>query len=135
MVLDASADIGTDDNGYSIADIDDEYAGEGLEINFSNGRDAPRSGLDSRGLQRLHLHHLLQSVLQDAQTRLFFKAQAVVQSDIGHYVPRMADLNYPNLLVQAGRDGALCFRGPAQSCTSHIIPPLFLQQVKQRQPN
>jgi conserved oligomeric Golgi complex subunit 3 len=33
-------------------------------------------------LGRLHIRHLLQMILQDAQTRLFFKAQAVIQSDI-----------------------------------------------------
>ncbi|KAH9957167.1 Sec34-like family-domain-containing protein [Lactifluus volemus] len=36
----------------------------------------------SDDLGRLHIRHLLQMILQDAQTRLFFKAQAVIQSDI-----------------------------------------------------
>ncbi|ESK85085.1 cis-golgi transport vesicle tethering complex subunit [Moniliophthora roreri MCA 2997] len=36
---------------------------------------------------KLHTSTLLQPILQDAQTRLFFKAQAVVQSDIRHYMP------------------------------------------------
>jgi hypothetical protein len=38
------------------------------------------------GLGRLHIRHLLQMVLQDAQTRLFFKAQAVIQSDIREHL-------------------------------------------------
>ena len=38
-------------------------------------------------------------VLQDAQTRLFFKAQAVIQSEIRHYVPKAEDLAWPDILV------------------------------------
>ena len=81
------------------ADSDDEV---GLEVSFSNGRGftnaREKETNTGEGLDRLHLRHLLQSVLQDAQTRLFFKAQAVVQSEIGHYVPRPTDLEYPEVL-------------------------------------
>ena len=38
-------------------------------------------------------------VLQDAQTRLFFKAQSVIQSDIRYYQPKPDDLAYPDKLV------------------------------------
>lgn len=48
-----------------------------------------------RPLQRLHISQLLQMILQDAQTRLFFKAQAVIQSDIRYYAPLAGDLDYP----------------------------------------
>lgn len=50
-------------------------------------------------LGRLHIRQLLQMVLQDAQTRLFFKAQAVIQSEIRYYVPTAHDLAYPDKLV------------------------------------
>jgi conserved oligomeric Golgi complex subunit 3 len=50
-------------------------------------------------LGRLHIRHLLQMVLQDAQTRLFFKAQAVIQSDIRYYSPTAPDLAYPDKLA------------------------------------
>lgn len=46
-------------------------------------------------LRRLHISQLLQMILQDAQTRLFFKAQAVIQSDIRYYAPTADDLDYP----------------------------------------
>lgn len=46
-------------------------------------------------LRRLHISQLLQMILQDAQTRLFFKAQAVIQSDIRYYAPNADDLDYP----------------------------------------
>lgn len=52
-----------------------------------------------KGLGRLHISHLLQMVLQDAQTRLFFKAQSVIQSDIRYYAPKGEDLAYPDKLV------------------------------------
>jgi len=63
-----------------------------------------------RGLGRLHISHLLQMILQDAQTRLFFKAQSLIQAEIRYYVPQPDDLAYPGILV-----GLLfetpCFRG------------------------
>jgi hypothetical protein len=51
------------------------------------------------GLRRLQSARLLQPVLQDAQTRLFFKAQAHVQADVRHYVPSPEDLAYPARLL------------------------------------
>ncbi|KAL6301269.1 Sec34-like family-domain-containing protein [Sparassis latifolia] len=53
------------------------------------------------GLRMLHISHLLEMVLQDAQTRLFFKAQAVIQSDVRYYVSKPEDLAYPDKLVAA----------------------------------
>lgn len=52
-----------------------------------------------KSLKSLHISHLLQMVLQDAQTRLFFKAQSVIQSEIRYYVPKAEDLAYPDKLV------------------------------------
>ena len=50
----------------------------------------------------LHISHLLQMVLQDAQTRLFFKAQAVVQSDVRYYIPKPEDLKWPDVILGKG---------------------------------
>ena len=47
-------------------------------------------------LDRLHIRQLLQMVLRDAQTRLFFKAQSVIQSEIRYYTPTVRDLSYPD---------------------------------------
>ncbi|TBU48650.1 Sec34-domain-containing protein [Dichomitus squalens] len=60
--------------------------------------DQPRR---QKGLRTLHISHLLQMVLQDAQTRLFFKAQSVIQSEIRYYVPKPEDLAYPDKLLAA----------------------------------
>ncbi|KAF9241866.1 Sec34-like family-domain-containing protein [Melanogaster broomeanus] len=65
--------------------------------------DEPSADLDHpkpRGLGKLHISHLLQMVLQDAQTRLFFKAQSVIQAEIRYYVPKPEDLAYPDKLVE-----------------------------------
>lgn len=80
MVLDVP-DIGAED----------EEEDSDLNLDF----DKPRH----RGLRTLHISHLLQMVLQDAQTRLFFKAQSVIQSEIRYYVPKAEDLAYPDKLV------------------------------------
>ncbi|KAI0279908.1 Sec34-like family-domain-containing protein [Russula aff. rugulosa BPL654] len=58
-------------------------------------------GEKNNGFGRLHTRQLLQMVLQDAQTRLFFKAQAVIQSEIRYYAPTAQDLAYPDKLVAA----------------------------------
>jgi hypothetical protein len=51
------------------------------------------------GLRKLHISHLLQMILQDAQTRLFFKAQSIMQSEIKSFVPKSEDLAFPEKLV------------------------------------
>jgi hypothetical protein len=48
------------------------------------------------GLGVLDISQLLQMILQDAQTRLFFKAQSVIQSEIRYYVPKSEDLESPD---------------------------------------
>jgi hypothetical protein len=88
MVLDISVvpDSPSSDEGhFDNADI--------LNIDL----DKPRR--KRKGLGQLHISHLLQMVLQDAQTRLFFKAQSVIQSDIRYYVAKAEDLAYPEKLM------------------------------------
>lgn len=46
---------------------------------------------------------LLESVLQDVQTRLVFRAQAVIQAEVLHYVPATEDLEFPEKIKQAKR--------------------------------
>jgi hypothetical protein len=52
-----------------------------------------------QGIGPLHLSHFLRMILQDAQTRLFFKAQTLVQSEIRYFVPKDNDLAYPDKLT------------------------------------
>lgn len=49
-------------------------------------------------LTRLHTELLLKMVLQDAQTRLVFRAQAMVQADVQYFAPKPTDLDYPEKL-------------------------------------
>jgi hypothetical protein len=46
-------------------------------------------------LERLHTEVLLRMVLQDAQTRLVFRAQALLRADVEYYAPKEGDLEYP----------------------------------------
>ncbi|TFY77225.1 hypothetical protein EWM64_g6787 [Hericium alpestre] len=68
-----------------------------------------------RSLGKLHISQLLQMVLQDAQTRLFFKAQSVIQSEIRYYAPKPEYLAYPDKLVDARKPLTGSRRCPRQS--------------------
>jgi hypothetical protein len=78
---------------------DDEDLDESGTDELTIDLDIPRR--TKKGLGQLHISHLLQMVLQDAQTRLTFKAQSVIQSDIRYYVPKQEDLDYPDILLCA----------------------------------
>jgi hypothetical protein len=101
MVLDASItrSLTSTDNGTG-DDEDEDSADDGLSDdddnnNLPNNDEKPNGKLG----RRLQISHLLKMVLQDAQTRLFFKAQSVIQSDIRHFVPKIDNLAYPDVLV------------------------------------
>ncbi|KAK0197162.1 Sec34-like family-domain-containing protein [Armillaria mellea] len=79
-----------------VPDLSEDEECDDDELNLD--LDRPRK---KHGLSRLHISQLLQMVLQDAQTRLFFKAQSVIQSDIRYYVLKPEDLNYPDKLLDA----------------------------------
>ncbi|CAK5268613.1 unnamed protein product, partial [Mycena citricolor] len=68
-----------------------------------DGEPALSVDLDQKkhSLGTLHISHLLEMILQDAQTRLFFKAQSVIQSDIRSYAPKPEDLAYPDRLASS----------------------------------
>lgn len=57
-------------------------------------------------LGRLRFSVLLQTILQDTQTRLVFRAQAVIQAEVLRYVPTPDELAYPAILqAQTGAEG------------------------------
>ncbi|KAK4688991.1 conserved oligomeric Golgi complex subunit 3, partial [Tremellales sp. Uapishka_1] len=63
---------------------------------FMIRRDSARTARKLRKpLGRLHTEILLKMVLQDAQTRLVFRAQALIQADVQYYTPKDGDLDYP----------------------------------------
>ncbi|KAK6910494.1 hypothetical protein I203_104526 [Kwoniella mangroviensis CBS 8507] len=61
-------------------------------------------------LGRLHIEILLKMVLQDAQTRLVFRAQALLSNDVEYYVPKEGDLDYPQKLGSGSTNGKLVQR-------------------------
>ncbi|KAG6900069.1 hypothetical protein C0993_003419 [Termitomyces sp. T159_Od127] len=94
MVLDVSSVYGDDDD-TELNDAEELS----IDLDVKAARKVP-------SLQKFHISHLLQMVLQDAQTRLFFKAQSVIHSDIRYYVPRSEDLAYPEILLDAEKSVA-----------------------------
>ena len=74
-------------------DADDDGAAQ--QDQFKHGSTTLGHGFGS-----LRFAVLLQTILQDAQTRLVFRAQAVIQSDVLHYQPTPDDLDYPEKLLR-----------------------------------
>ncbi|WVQ81860.1 hypothetical protein IAT38_003987 [Cryptococcus sp. DSM 104549] len=66
-------------------------------------------------LGRLHIEVLLKMVLQDAQTRLVFRAQALLSADVEYYAPKEGDLDYPEKLKSGPRGDKLVPRQLAVS--------------------
>ncbi|KAF8072123.1 Sec34-like family-domain-containing protein [Lyophyllum atratum] len=99
MVLDVSSVHEDDSDDFESDAGPTEDGTDELSLDF----DAPPRSRKPDGLGRLHISHLLEMVLQDAQTRLFFKAQSVIQSDIRYYVPKPEDLSYPDILVAVSK--------------------------------
>ncbi|KIJ49534.1 hypothetical protein M422DRAFT_160832 [Sphaerobolus stellatus SS14] len=90
---------GTDSHNDINADADSESE-------FYLQQQEPQSN-GGKGLAKLHIQPLLQLVLQDAQTRLLFKAQAVMESEIRVYKAKAEDLAYPDKLIGKGPKSGL----------------------------
>lgn len=105
MVLDSSAFTNSPTSTPADSDVSDDGDEDDMNDELTVDLDSTRQqqqrgrGRGSKKLGRLHISRLLQMVLQDAQTRLFFKAQAMIQSDVRYYVPKPEDLNWPEILI------------------------------------
>ncbi|GAA5995774.1 Golgi transport complex subunit COG3 [Rhodotorula paludigena] len=89
---------------YALMALDSSSLPSGAAADFDDDDDVGEVGAEgavvpTRAQSTMRFAVLLQTILQDAQTRLVFRAQAVVQSDVLHYVPSAADLEYPEKLV------------------------------------
>ncbi|KAH8806892.1 Sec34-like family-domain-containing protein [Flagelloscypha sp. PMI_526] len=84
------------DREHGDEEEDEESPASPTELNLNLS--SPTIPKHKRGLKHLHLSRLLQMVLQDAQTRLFFKAQSVIQSEVRYYTPKESDLEWPEKL-------------------------------------
>ncbi|GAA6026037.1 hypothetical protein JCM10207_003876, partial [Rhodosporidiobolus poonsookiae] len=95
MALDAASAL---NDALAAGDDDDDLA-EGAGSPGEEGEGGGEGGAGGVGLGRMRFAALVEPLLQDAQTRLVFRAQAVVQAEVLHYVPSAADLNYPAKLA------------------------------------
>ena len=105
MVLDSSAVFTSSSSSPSDSEASDDDESEHdasddqLTVDLDSARHPPlRKERRGKG-NKLHISRLLQMVLQDAQTRLFFKAQAMIQNEVRYHVPRLEDLRWPELLM------------------------------------
>jgi conserved oligomeric Golgi complex subunit 3 len=85
--------------GNDISTSESTSDDEEEDANESIVPQTPADETESNGLQRLQIGQLLQMILQDAQTRLVFKAQAIIQSEIRLHVATESDLRYPEKLI------------------------------------
>ena len=67
----------------------------------------PAAKAERMGVGRLRFAALLRTIQQDAQTRLVFRAQAVIQSEVLHFVPSPEDLKYPEKVEEVGEKGLM----------------------------
>ncbi|KAJ3525095.1 hypothetical protein NMY22_g10717 [Coprinellus aureogranulatus] len=99
-------------------DDDNDSFDDELNIDFDHpGREKSKDGFVGK---RLHTQHLLQMVLQDAQTRLFFKAQSVIQSEVRWYAPKAEDLAWPDVILNANKP-----RGPTEIREKESVSRIF----------
>lgn len=49
---------------------------------------------------RFHAGKLLEMILKDVQTRMIFRSQTIMRSDVASYVPRGDDLDYPDKITK-----------------------------------
>ncbi|KAM0745864.1 Sec34-domain-containing protein [Meredithblackwellia eburnea MCA 4105] len=99
MALDSAGGLADDSDTDSRDDDNDDEEG------YSDD-DGDRYRVGGRGkrltLPPFRFSTLLETVLQDAQTRLVFRSQAVIEAEVDRFVPSKADLDYPGILVREG---------------------------------
>lgn len=92
-----------------------------------------RLGGADRASRRAHLAGLLRPVLQDAQTRLVFRAQALIVNDVGRFMPTEKDLNYPGVILKgAFPAGLLCSHRRRADHLVWALPPRRRSQPPKR---
>ncbi|GAA99202.1 uncharacterized protein L969DRAFT_382343 [Mixia osmundae IAM 14324] len=99
--------------------------------------EGPRKQAHS-GRDALRFSVLLQTILQDVQTKLVFRAQAILQSEVELFIPSASDLDFPDRLQgdeinsaglstegkASSSEGALAFRLPSAEVQRSWYPTL-----------
>lgn len=86
-------DVDDPDNIVALDDSSEADDEDQLSLSLEDPRTAETRPF---ALRKLRVGHLLQLILQDAQTRLVFRSQAILQTEVRHYVPKGDDLDYPS---------------------------------------
>jgi hypothetical protein len=105
MALDSDGRIEDDDDDDDMDQYASVHPDSSLQLTKSPVIDSVPSPASPRSLGRLRFSILLQTVLQDSQTRLVFRAQAVIQSDVLYFTPTADDLLYPEKLIATKEAG------------------------------
>jgi hypothetical protein len=105
MVLDGPSVISSVEAEDSLPTSPSRSDPESRELSSAMGHTGDKTGRGERGdgdkgLGELRISGLLRMVLQDAQTRLVFKAQSVMQSEIRWFVPWAGteEVDWPGVL-------------------------------------
>lgn len=140
MVLDGPSvtleeDDGTGTLGSGSDDSDDSLEAAVTRPSLDSVRDQMVQRVEERekalgGLGELRISGLLRMVLQDAQTRLVFKAQSVMQSEIRWFVPGVGseEVDWPGILERKRARGMYAFyfapipSAPLFSMFSPVLP-------------
>ena len=116
MALDST----DEDDAIAPPESDEDAARRRLFEASLQSRGGPIGPVARRSLGRLRFSVLLETVLQDAQTRLVFRAQAVIQAEVLQYAPTADDLDYPDKLKSAKRMSTL-FASSAASARAALV--------------
>lgn len=99
MALDSDGRVADDDDDEDIGDSRADQSMTTTATKLDANALPPIPPLPSpRPLGRMRFSILLQTILQDSQTRLVFRAQAVIQTDVSYFTPSADDLAYPEKL-------------------------------------
>ncbi|GJJ06414.1 hypothetical protein Clacol_000605 [Clathrus columnatus] len=77
----------------ALIDLDVDPTDINHDVNYLSGDD---DNPQQRNMVRPYIRPILQLVLQDAQTRLLFKAQTLMESEIRFFKPSPDDITYPS---------------------------------------
>ncbi|POW19910.1 hypothetical protein PSHT_04029, partial [Puccinia striiformis] len=92
------------------------------------------TAMDKTDQSRFKFSTLLKPILQDIQTRLVFRAKAIIQTEVANYLPKNEDLDYPNKLIQADQKRQESGQNSKRSNQPAITPLDHSQPLKSRLP-
>ena len=80
-----------------------------------SGSGRARACVRSADLGTMTFAVVMHGVLEDVQQRLLYRATAMADAEIARFAPRVADLDFPRVLVDAAAKGAAAADGDASA--------------------